>query len=308
MNDLRIALLAVGAAVVVVLVGWEWFQRRAARRAEKDLIAGPLGRKPDGTEVHDDPLFESPRGNDRARVEPSISFDGVGADEHDSDAREPVREPPLVRIEEAEDRRAGRGIPIIDPRVEPVVAAVDDVDTIESGADIRQPAQPEPVAPEAPSEPVVLPPIHPVQPRLVWPPEEQRVIIGMRLVGPNGEMFTGGSLRQALQGEGFVHGELDIFHRALADGRVIFSAASLTRPGNFDPNTMDSNLFLGLNLFAVLPGALSGGETIDRLIGAAQMLAQRLRGELQDSRGAPLTEARIVEMRRDADGAGIPLP
>ena len=89
MNDLRIALLAVGAAVVVVLVGWEWFQRRAARRAEKDLIAWPLGRKPDGTEVHDDPLFESPRGNDRARVEPSISFDGVGADEHDSDAREP---------------------------------------------------------------------------------------------------------------------------------------------------------------------------------------------------------------------------
>ena len=83
----------------------------------------------------------------------------------------------------------------------------------------------------------------------------------------------------------------------MADGRVLLSAASLTKPGNFDLSTMDSGLFLGLNLFAVLPGPLPGRETVDKLLIAGHTLAQRLRGELRDARGEPLTEARLT---RDA--------
>ena len=86
----------------------------------------------------------------------------------------------------------------------------------------------------------------------------------------------------------------------MADGRVLLSAASLTKPGNFDLATMDSGLFLGLNLFAVLPGPLPGRDTVDKLLIAGHTLAQRLRGELRDSRGEALTEARLTEMRREA--------
>jgi FtsZ-interacting cell division protein ZipA len=63
---------------------------------------------------------------------------------------------------------------------------------------------------------------------------------------------------------------------------------------------MDSGLFLGLNLFAVLPGPLPGRDTVDKLLIAGHTLAQRLRGELRDARGEALTEARLTEMRREA--------
>jgi FtsZ-interacting cell division protein ZipA len=63
---------------------------------------------------------------------------------------------------------------------------------------------------------------------------------------------------------------------------------------------MDSLLYRGLNLFAVLPGPLTGRETVDKLLLTGHTIAQRLRGELQDSRGELLNEARLAEMRREA--------
>jgi cell division protein ZipA len=139
---------------------------------------------------------------------------------------------------------------------------------------------------------------------LDWPPEAQRRIVALRVVPRPGERFNGSALRQALVGEGFIHGELDIYHKPIGDGRVVLSAASLTRPGTFDPRTIDGLLFGGLNLFAVLPGPLPPRETVERLCLAGRTLAQRLRGDTLDSRGQPLTEARVAEMRREAsDGA-----
>jgi FtsZ-interacting cell division protein ZipA len=66
---------------------------------------------------------------------------------------------------------------------------------------------------------------------------------------------------------------------------------------------MDSQFYRGLNLFAVLPGPLPPRDTIDKLLLAGHTIAQRLRGELQDSRGEPLTEARVAEMRREASAS-----
>jgi FtsZ-interacting cell division protein ZipA len=56
----------------------------------------------------------------------------------------------------------------------------------------------------------------------------------------------------------------------------------------------------------VLPGPLSGRETVDKLLLAGHTIAQRLRGDLLDSRGEALTEARLAEMRREA-AAGDPV-
>ena len=141
--------------------------------------------------------------------------------------------------------------------------------------------------------------------RIEWPPEDQRRVVGLRIVGKGGERFTGASLRQALQGEGFVFGEMEIFHRPMSDGRVVMSAASLTQPGTFNPDAMDASLFRGLNLFAVLPGPLPGREAVDKLLLVGHTLAQRVRGELQDGRGQALTEARLAEMRREAGSSSV---
>jgi cell division protein ZipA len=89
-----------------------------------------------------------------------------------------------------------------------------------------------------------------------------------------------------------------------ADGRTLLSAASLTKPGSFDLATRDSTRFLGINLFAVLPGPLPGRDAVDKLLLAGHTLAQRLKGELLDSQGQPLTEARLAEMRLEAARGG----
>ena len=82
----------------------------------------------------------------------------------------------------------------------------------------------------------------------------------------------------------------------------MLSAASLTKPGTFDLETMDTQRFTGLNLFAVLPGPKTPQKAFEDLLMTARMLNERLEGALQDERGGPLTPMRIQALR-DALGA-----
>jgi len=298
--DLRLALLLVGALLLGGIVVWEVVQRRRASRADAVHQAGPPAV---------DPLLK-----DHSAAEDSQSFDDVdylqdqdlpariGAREEPSlnlpemHVRDRLVEPTLVDFDAAVAKEPSVGIPVLDSVTlgDPLESpSVPQVETTEASA----------VAP-ASVEAAVASSNQVVAMRLDWPPPEQQRIIGLRVVARHGERFTGVSLRQALLGEGFQHGELDIFHRPMADGRVLLSAASLTKPGSFDLSTMDSGLFLGLNLFAVLPGPLPGRDTVDKLLIAGHTLAQRLRGELRDARGEALTEARLTEMRREAAAGG----
>lgn len=305
-GDLRLALLLLGGLLVLGIVVWELVQRRRARRADAAHRAGPLGqpREPT-TEVSaataDDPLFASrpqPSRRGEERREPTLGM-------ADMPIRERVPDPPLVDLESARsiDARSGT-IPVVESMPSATASAPDTMVAAPSAAaTVSTPAataasvvESSPVAPAAGSDSSATP-------RVEWPSEEQRVIVSLRVVARNGERFTGASLRQALLGEGFVHGEMEIFHRAQGDGRVILSAASLTRPGSFDLATMDSGLYLGLNLFAVLPGPLAGKDTVDKLLTAGHTLARRLRGELLDGRGEALSEARLADMRREAAAA-----
>ncbi len=130
-----------------------------------------------------------------------------------------------------------------------------------------------------------------------WPADDQRSIVALRVEARGSARIGGRTLRQALLGEGFVFGKFDIFHLPLADGRVIISAASLTKPGGFALATMDAQTFLGLNLFAVLPGALAAEEALERLIASGRLLAQRLDADLLDDQGRPLSESLLTDMR-----------
>jgi cell division protein ZipA len=140
------------------------------------------------------------------------------------------------------------------------------------------------------------------EPIVDWPPEGQRRIVAVRLVATSNERFTGRALRQALGYEGFVAGKLSIFHKPAEDGRAIVSAASLNKPGTFDPVAMDTQRFTGLFLFVVLPGPLSPAAAFDQLVASARNLNERLQGALQDEQGAPLTQARARELREALAG------
>jgi cell division protein ZipA len=142
--------------------------------------------------------------------------------------------------------------------------------------------------PELPSAP---------PPRVEWPPDEERRIVALRLVATPSERFAGRSVRRALAAEGFVLGRFDIFHKPDEERRAVLSAASLTRPGTFDVQTMDSQHYGGLSLFAVLPGPKPLPEAFEELVSTARSLNDRLCGVLQDENGTPLTPARIASLR-----------
>jgi FtsZ-interacting cell division protein ZipA len=137
---------------------------------------------------------------------------------------------------------------------------------------------------------------------LVWPHENERRIVTLRVLPRVDPRFQGRSLRQAFASAGFWHGPLDIYHLPDAEGRVILCAAALAQPGTFDPSIMDSQRFSGLNLFAVLPGPLPESEAFDELVHAARGLAERLDGKLTDQHGEELTPQRIARLRQSLEG------
>jgi cell division protein ZipA len=137
---------------------------------------------------------------------------------------------------------------------------------------------------------------------LVWPAENERRIVTLRVLPRVEPRFPGRALRQAFASSGFQHGPLDIFHLPDAQGRVILCAAALAQPGTFDPSIMDSQRFSGLNLFAVLPGPLPEREAFDELVHAARALAERLDGQMTDQHGDELTPQRIARLRQSLEG------
>jgi FtsZ-interacting cell division protein ZipA len=143
-------------------------------------------------------------------------------------------------------------------------------------------------------------------PIVEWPPEEERKLIALRVVAVLPERFPGRALRQALAAEGFVLGKMAIFHKADTENRAVLSAASLTKPGTFDLDTMDTQRFGGLNLFAVLPGPKSPRRTFEELLITARTLNERLQGALQDERGGPLTPTRIAAIRDGLEAEASP--
>ena len=140
------------------------------------------------------------------------------------------------------------------------------------------------------------------EPIVEWPPEERRKIVALRIVSITPERFAGRVVRTALVAEGFVLGKYQIFHKPDADNRAVLSAASLSKPGVFDLDTIDTQRFGGLSLFAVLPGPKAPREAFEDLLSTARSLNERLQGGLQDERGGPLTPTRIASLR---EGMGL---
>lgn len=154
------------------------------------------------------------------------------------------------------------------------------------------------VAMPAPMSVPVLLAAEPVDPIVEWPPEDQRHILSVRVVGVNPDRLMGRPLRQALASCGFVHGRFGIYHQPGADGRALISAANLSKPGSFDPNNMDFQRFRGVGLFSVLPGPLPPAAALDHLLDVASDLADRLQARVQDEHGMPLDEVRLEALAR----------
>jgi cell division protein ZipA len=156
-----------------------------------------------------------------------------------------------------------------------------------SGAEARRPAARTAPAPERREE------------RPAEPPSTLQKIVALRLVGADGARIEGARLRGALEAEGMRFGKYSIFHRQRADGRALYSVASLLEPGSFDIDRMDSEVYPGISLFAVFPGPLDAAETFDEMLATTRRLADRLDVVPQDERGGPLSAPRALGIREE---------
>jgi len=272
MSQLRWWLLILGILFFAGLTAWEL---RRPRQARKGDVPPPEPTRPR------DPPLQLP---EMHAVEPLTRRALPMVELPDDTGEFPVLEPapPAAAANEA-----GAG----EEDASPSAAEPQNVAPQEPEYVIADAAQPAPARDLLPEVPAAAAPV------VEWPPDEERRIVALRLVATQPERFAGRSLRQALAAEGFVLGRFDIFHKTDDTQRAVLSAASLTRPGTFDAQTMDSQHFGGLSLFAVLPGPMSPPEAFEELVSTARNLNDRLCGVLQDEGGTPLTPARIAILR-----------
>jgi cell division protein ZipA len=341
MSELRWTLLILG---VVFIAALSWWERRRPRQAfaphlrDAGLSHGDPARRLAGSEspgpaepwIGEDGLSDVVS-SDMALTD-TAHRDGADVDVEghvEPTVPGPLEELPTVVIGDAEDRieleTAWDDLPpepkLIDPDfVDPETSATGELPELAQAMD--EPAAPPGAAEEEPeirgaegvgAVRIVEPDLPqggapPAEVIVEWPPEESRRILALRLVAPHAERFHGRSLRLALAAEGFLLGRFAIFHKPDESNHALLSAASLNRPGSFDLETMDSQRYGGLTLFAVLPGRRTPQAVFEDLLAAARNLNERLEGGLQDERGAPLTALRVQSIRESLRIEVTPMP
>ena len=283
-EQLRLILLGVGLALIGGL--WLW-ERRHGAQPSADSRAG--ARLPDRFA----PQIDADAGAAPTALTPAELPTGRAAGVE----RRPAADPPLVTLadlpEDLENVTLRREAPQPPPRLEPALV---------------QPAPgPPPAAEIVAGEPPVLSPDAVVaRPKLKQappkpPPElpKHQRIVAIRVVAPDEERINGAALYAALGAEGLTFGRYSIFHRLRADGRALYSVASLVEPGSFDPARFESMDFPGISLFAVFPGPVAAPQAFDELLAAGRRLAERLGALLQDDSGSSLTGQRVISIREE---------
>jgi cell division protein ZipA len=289
MSELRWTLLILGVVFIAALAWWERRRPRQARGAMERRASRESAPDTPQRAVRDPPLT-LPEMHPRAPLATQeLPMVEVAPEVPVVPMHESARGPGVTE-EDTVDGPDAAHAPVPDPAAERSAAALSATPPPAEADSAQAPAagRPREILPELPAAaPLVV----------EWPDEEERRILALRLVAPQAERFPGRSLRQALAAEGFLLGQFAIFHKPDDERRAVLSAASLTRPGTFDMETMDSQHYGGLSLFAVLPGPKSPPQAFDELVFAARNLNERLHGVLQDEHGAPLTPARIAQLR-----------
>jgi cell division protein ZipA len=304
MPELRWTLLIIGVLFVVILAWWERRRPHQASRQAPHISGEPR------PVVNDDPSWapDIASANPRIIREPTLTLPEIHTEAR---TREPMAPRELPVFEIPEDSIVGLRADDDASVIEKAVAAEEALEEEEAEEEdeeeaavprlesipVVEPAELQNAAPEKTPELPPPPATPPAKPIVDWPPEDQRKLVALRLVARPPDRFRGNLIRQALAAEGFVLGDLDIFHKPDAQNRAVISAASLTKPGTFDLETMDTQRFVGLNLFTVLPGPKSSRKAFEDLLLTARMLNERLEGALQDDRGGPLTPTRIQALR-----------
>jgi cell division protein ZipA len=130
------------------------------------------------------------------------------------------------------------------------------------------------------------------------------VIAAVHVVAPQGQTFKGRMLEHAARKLGMQWGARSIFHmkNEFSPGcRHLFSLANLSGSGEFPAGQWDKFETAGVTFFMSVPCAHRPAPVFDKMIAAAQLLAETLRGALHDQTHKPLTAEGIAVIRRQIE-------
>jgi cell division protein ZipA len=140
------------------------------------------------------------------------------------------------------------------------------------------------------------------QPAAKKTPEAEMFVI-LHVASKMPALFQGKSVLKALNESGLEFGELGIFHRHRELGgknRILYSVASMVKPGTLVPETLEGGLELpGLSLFMRLPALIPGEELYRDLLDCTQELARSLDGRILDENRSVLTQQAMEKVLED---------
>lgn len=117
-------------------------------------------------------------------------------------------------------------------------------------------------------------------------------IIALNVMAKQDQHFHGLDILKAVEEQGFVFGEMNLFHvypDQATKGRPICSLANTVEPGNFDIDRMAELETPGVLLFMQLPGPLEDKQAFDRFLQLGKALTEQLDGVLCDESRSVLT-------------------
>ena len=121
---------------------------------------------------------------------------------------------------------------------------------------------------------------------------DETFIVALNVMARQGKCFRGLDVLDALEKQGFVLGEMNLFHvysDQATKGTPICSVANTVEPGSFDMAAMEELETPGLLLFMQIPGPLQGKLAFDRLLQLGRALTEQLDGVLCDESRSVLT-------------------
>ena len=113
-------------------------------------------------------------------------------------------------------------------------------------------------------------------------------------------LLTGADLFRAMQKCGMEYGEMDIFHRLGGDGKPLFSAANMIKPGGFNVDDLVNIRTPGITLFLRLPRVADPLRALDEMWATALTLAGELGADILDENRNPLSAQKQQRMRDEA--------
>jgi cell division protein ZipA len=130
-------------------------------------------------------------------------------------------------------------------------------------------------------------------------PQVQK-IVSLLIAQPTGQPIAGDELHAALNGQRLTFGARQIYHR-MTRNEIVFSVASLLKPGHLDPAMAADFQTPGLTLFMVLPGPVRAADAIRDMIATADKLAVALGAEVYDAKKQPFTPTSARELQQDIE-------